>query len=55
MSGMFDIVFEKPSASVPGLIEVVIILSEFSRCSSDLLFLILPLLRFILENSCSQM
>ena len=45
----------KTSASVAGLIEVVAIHSELSRYTSDILVLILLLLCFILENSCSQM
>jgi len=38
-----------------GSVEVVVILSEFSRCSSEIFGAILFFLFFIFEYNCSQM
>ena len=35
-SGIFDLVFVETSASMSGSMEMVAILSEFSRCSSEI-------------------
>ena len=51
---IFDLVFEKLTHKC-SLIAAVAVLSELSRCSSEISHEILLFLCFILENDCSQM
>lgn len=53
-SGIFVLVFVKLLHHYD-LMEVAAILSEFSRCSSDIFDEVLLFLCFSLENSCSQL
>ena len=51
---MFDPVFAK-LVHHPGSVAVAAILSELSRCSSEIFDGVLFFLFFILDNNCSQM
>lgn len=54
MSGISDFDFVKLMHQ-PGSMAAVAILSELSRCASEIFYEIILFLCFTLENNCSQM